>query len=76
MSKSCSTCTGSALYVTGKIYLERVPLVAQTLLLFFPELVQAIVVPVIIHELMVPLGTSLADLFADVVQLLAWLYNT
>ncbi len=57
-------------------HLEGVLLVAQTLLLLLPQLVQAVIMPVIIHELVVSLRASLADLLTDIVQLLAWLYDT
>ena len=50
--------------------LEEVLLIAQRFLLLLPQLVQTIIVPVVIDELVVPLDTCLADPLANIVQLL------
>jgi hypothetical protein len=55
----------------GVTHSEEILLILQALLLLLPQLVQAVVVPVIVDELVVPLDAALADLLANVVELLA-----
>lgn len=52
--------------------LEQVLLIGKGFLLLLSELVQAVVVPVVIHEFMVSLDAGLSDPLADIHELLAW----
>lgn len=54
-----------------RFYLEQILLVTQTLFLLLPELVQAVIMPVEVHEFVVSLCAGLADLLAYIVQLFA-----
>ena len=60
----------------SETHLEEVLLIAQALFLLLPELIQTVVVPIIVHELVIPLGATLADLLADIIELLAWVNDS
>lgn len=68
-SKSCSTFTLAL--PSHRPHLEKVLLVAQALLLLPAKLIETVVVPVKVDELVITLHTSLANAFADILQLLA-----
>jgi hypothetical protein len=58
-------------YRSRPAHSEQRLLILQTLLLLLPELGQAVIVPIEIDKLVITLHASLADLLADIMQLLA-----